>query len=57
MGRHFVESVQNARWSISLQEAGDELESIAEFQVDIKGHNLREYQEKWGKLAMMVEMD
>ena len=52
-----MESVQNARWSISLQEAGDELESIAEFQVDIKGHNLREYQEKWGKLAMMAEMD
>jgi len=49
--------VKNARWSISLQEAEDGLESIAEFQVDIIGHNLREYQEKWGKLAMMAEMD
>jgi len=57
MGRHFVESVKDARWSISLQEAGDGLESIAESQVDIKGHTLREYQEKWGKMARMAELD
>jgi len=39
MGRRFVESVKNVRWSMSLQEAGDGLESIVEFQVQIKGHN------------------
>ena len=33
MGGHFVESVKNARWSISPQEAGDGLESMVEFQV------------------------
>jgi len=47
MGGHFVESVKNARWSISPQEAGDGLESIVEFQVQIKGHNQREYEDKW----------
>jgi len=30
---------ENARWSMSLQEAGDGLESMVEFQVQIKGHN------------------
>jgi len=33
MGGCFVESVKNARWSMSPQEAGDGLESIVEFQV------------------------
>jgi len=47
MGGRFVESVKNARWSMSPQEAGDGLESIVEFQVQIKGHNQREYQDKW----------
>ena len=32
---------------MSLQEAGDGLESIIEFQVQIKGHNQREYEDKW----------
>jgi len=39
MRGRFVESVKNARWSMSPQEAGDGLESIVEFQVQIKGHN------------------
>ena len=34
--RRFVESVKNARWFMSPQEAGDGLESIVEFQVQIK---------------------
>jgi len=33
MGGRFVESVKNARWSMSPQEARDGLESIVEFQV------------------------
>ena len=33
MGGRFVESVKNARWSMSPQEVGDGLESIVEFQV------------------------
>jgi len=41
MGGRFVESVKNARWLMSPQEAGDGLESIVEFQVQIKGHNQR----------------
>jgi len=47
MGGRFVESVKNARWSMSPQEAGDGLESIVEFQVQIKGHNQLEYEDKW----------
>ena len=49
MGGRFVESVKNARWSMSPQEAGmgDGLESMVEFQVQIKGHNQREYEDKW----------
>jgi len=47
MGGRFVESVKNARWSISPQEAGDGLESILEIQVQVKGHSQREYEEKW----------
>jgi len=47
MGGRFVESVENARWSMSPQEADDGLESIVEFQVQIKGHNQREYEDKW----------
>ena len=48
MGGHFVESVKNARWSMSPQETGDGLESIvSEFQVQIKGHNQRGYEDKW----------
>ena len=33
--------------TISLQEAGNGFESIVKFQVQIKEHNQREYQEKW----------
>ena len=33
MGVRLVESVKNAWWLMSLQEAGDGLESIVEFQV------------------------
>ena len=29
------------------QEAGDGLERMVEFQVQIKGHNQREYEDKW----------
>jgi len=47
MGGRFVESVKIARWSMSPQVAGDGLESIIEFQVQIKGHNQREYEDKW----------
>ena len=47
MGGCFVESVKNAWWSMSPQEAGDGLESIVEFQVQIKGHNQREFEDKW----------
>jgi len=47
MGRRFVESVKNARWSMSPQEAGYGLESMVEFQVQIKGHKQREYEDKW----------
>ena len=47
MEERFVELVKNARWSMSLQEAGDGLESIVEFQVQIKGHNQRECEDKW----------
>jgi len=32
---------------MSPQEAGDGLESIVEFQVQIKGHNQQEYEDKW----------
>ena len=32
---------------MSPQEAGDGLESIVEFQVQIKVHNQREYEDKW----------
>ena len=46
LGGRFVESVKNARWSMSPQEAGDGLESIVEFQVQIKGHSQREYEDK-----------
>jgi len=46
-GGRFVESVKNARWSMSPQEAGDGLESMVEFQVQIKGHNQREYEDRW----------
>jgi len=47
MGGRFVESVKKERWLMSPQEAGDGLESIVEFQVQIKGHNQREYEDKW----------
>jgi len=47
MGRRFVASVKNAQWLMSPQEAGEGLESIVEFQVQIKGHNQLEYDEKW----------
>jgi len=47
MGGDFVESVKNARWSMSPQEAGDGLESIVQFQVQIKGRNQREFEDNW----------
>jgi len=49
MGACFVESVENARWLMSPQEAGDGLdfESKVESQVEIKTHNQREYEDKW----------
>jgi len=47
VGGHFVESLKNARWLMSPQGAGDGLESIIDFQVQIKGHNKREYEDKW----------
>jgi len=47
MGGWFVKSVKNARWSMSLQEAGDGLESMVEFQVKNKGHDKRECEDKW----------
>jgi len=47
MGGRFVESVKNARWSMSPQEAGDGIESIIDLQVQIKGHNQWEYEDKW----------
>jgi len=47
MAVHFVESVKNVRWLMNPQEVGDGLESIVEFQVQIKGHNQREYENKW----------
>ena len=47
MGGRFVESVKNVQRSMSPQEAGDGLESMVEFQVQIKGHNKREYEDKW----------
>jgi len=47
MGGCFVESVKNAWWSISPQEAVDGLESTVELQVQVKGHNQREYEDKW----------
>jgi len=65
MGGRFVRSVKNARWSMSPQEAGNGLESMVEFQVQIKGHNQREYEDKWQgwqnwideKLATKLTMD
>jgi len=47
MGGRFVESMKNAQWSMNPQEAGDGLESIIEFQVQIKGHNQQEYEDTW----------
>jgi len=47
MGGRFVESVKNAQWPMGLQKAGDGLESIVEFQIQIKRHNQREYEDKW----------
>jgi len=47
IGGRFVESMKNARWLMSLQEAGDGFGSIAEFQVQIKGHDQQEYEHKW----------
>jgi len=47
MGGRLVQSVKNAQWSMSPQEAGDGLESIVEFQVQIKGHNQQEYKDRW----------
>jgi len=46
MGGCFVESVKNALWWMRPQEAGDGLESVVEFQVQVKGHNKREYEDK-----------
>jgi len=43
----FVESVKKERWLMSPRKVGDGLESIVEFQVQIKGHNQQEYEDKW----------
>jgi len=40
-------AVKNARWSMRPQKAGDGLDSMVEFQVQIKGHNQREYEDRW----------
>ena len=53
MGRRCVESVKNAQWSMHPQVAGDGLENMVEFQVQIKGHNKREYEDKDGKIGLM----
>jgi len=47
MGGRFEESLKNARWSMNPQKVGDGLKNIVEFQVQIKGHNQREYENKW----------
>jgi len=47
MKGRFAESVKNARRSMSLHEAGDGLDSIIELDVQIKGHNQRENEDKW----------
>ena len=39
--------MKNALWSISLEQEGDVLENIIEFQVQINKHNQREYNHKW----------
>ena len=44
MEGRFVESVKNAWWSMRPR---DGLESMVEFQVQIKGHSKREYEGKW----------
>ena len=46
MGGRFVKSVKNAQWSMRPQEAGDGFKSMVEFQVQIKGHSKREYEDK-----------
>jgi len=59
MGGRFVESVKNARWSMSLQEAGDGHESMVDFQVQIKGHNQRNGMRtngKDGKFGLMKSL-
>jgi len=47
MRGRFAESVKNARWTMSPQEAGDGLESIVKLQIQIKEHNERESADKW----------
>jgi len=37
----------NVQWSMHPQEVGDGLKNIVEFQVQIKGHNHREFENKW----------
>jgi len=58
MGGRFVESVKNARWSMSLQEAGDEIESMVEFQVQIKGQTSERIgtNGKDGKIELMKSL-
>jgi len=58
MEGRFVESVKNARWSMSPQEVGDGLESIVEFQVQIKGHNQQSMNTngKDGKIGLMKSL-
>jgi hypothetical protein len=47
MGGRFVESVKNAQWLMHPQEVMDGFESIVEFQVQIKGHQQPEYEDRW----------
>jgi len=58
MGGRFVESVKNARWSMSPQEAGDGFESIVEFQVQMKDKTSESMRTngKDGKIGLMKSL-
>jgi len=53
MGGRVLASVKNERWSMSPQEVGHGLESIIEFQVQIKGHKQREYEDNLARMAKL----
>ena len=60
MGERFVESVKNARWSMSPQEAGNGLESIVEFRSRSKDTTsesmTRRTNGKDGKIGLMKSL-